>query len=139
MKNNYSRFYAIIKQINQSGGDITKEGIVSDFTSGRTKSLGDLSLGEFQELERSLVKLAPTNRNAADYQFEKLDRSRKAIISQFRSIGRTANDAIEWSEKYGVNGVKKQFNSYTGQELFKLLRNAKQVKADFIKSANKKL
>lgn len=140
MANNYSRFFAVIKQINSQGGHLSKEQAVSEFTQGRTDKLGDLSLGEFQELERSLIRLAGTSKpSAAKYKDDPLDKARKAIIAHFKSIGRTTEDAITWAEKYGVNGVKKRFNDYNGQELWQLVQNSKKVKSDFIIAANRKL
>lgn len=139
MKNKYARVFAMIKQINSAGGSVTHTELLNNFTQGKTSSLNDLGHFELQEFERSLQRTIQKTKSATDYKNEPLDKSRKAIISQFRSIGRTPADAIAWAERYGVNGTKKTFNSYTGQELFVLLRNAKKVKADFIKAANQKL
>lgn len=139
MRNKYARVFAIISQINKAGGAVTDKILVSDFTEGRATSLKDLTDGEFQEFERNLVKMAPNKLDANAYKYDPLDRSRKAIIAQFKSIGRTAEDAIAWAEKYGVKNQKKKFNEYTGQELFVLIKSAEKVKQDFIKSVNKKL
>lgn len=139
MRTKYSRFYAVIAQINRAGGNLNKEDLVLTFTQGRTDKLTDLSIQEFQELERRLLISTNLRPSKIDYINDPLDKTRKAIISQFKSIGRTAQNAIAWAEKYGVNGVKRKFNDYTGQELFKLLLNAKKVKEDYIKSINKKL
>lgn len=139
--NKYARFYALISQINNAGVDITKEDVVSDFTNGRSSSLKDLKHWEFQELERQLIARANNNKkpSATNYENDHLNPIRRAIIAQFKSIGRTVEDAKNWAETYGVSGVKKMFNDYTGQELFKLLQNAKKIKSDYLKSANKKL
>jgi DNA modification methylase len=137
----YAKIFGIISQINQAGGKVTYQELVKDFTSGRTTSLSSLSFSEFQEFERQLAAMSRTKYqgNTNKYASDPLDATRKAIISQFRSISRSANDAIAWAEKYGVNGQKKGFNEYTGQELFILLQNAKKVKEGFMKSAVKKL
>lgn len=141
MKNKYSRFYVILKQINKAGGSVTKSQLVSDFTEGRTTSLTDLSYVEFQELERRLLVLKGKSGKSSteNYSNDPLNNTRRAIIAQFKSIGRTTADAIAWAEKYGVNGDKLKFNDYNGQQLFILLKNAKKMKADFVKSINKKL
>lgn len=136
MKNNYARIFAIISRINKSGGNMTHMQAVKDFTNGRTESLKDLSFAEVQEMERSLQKLFP---NKYEAKHDPLDSSRKAVIAQFRSIGRTAGDAIAWAEKYGVMGIKKRFNDYTGQELYLLTKNAEKVKSDFIRAVNNKI
>ena len=139
MSNNYSRFFSLVKQINATGAALTKEDIIEDFTNGRTSSLKALDTREFQELERQLIARVNKTKTASDYKNDPRDAQRKAIISQFKSIGRTANDAIAWAEKYGVNGVKRAFNDYTAQELYILTKNAENVKRDFILSINKKL
>lgn len=135
----YSKLFCIIKQINEAGGSVTKESLVRDFTDGRTTSLNDLSFAEFQELERKLVQMAPNKKTADHYTSDPLNNTRRAIIAHFKSIGGTTEQAIAWAEKYGVNGNKRQFNEYDGQELFILLQNAKKVKRDHIKSVTKKL
>ena len=137
MAGKYNRVFAIIKQINEAGGAVTYQELVRDFTDGRTTSLSSLSVGEFQQFERGLVALAPNKKDAADYASDPNNALRRAIIAHFRSIGRTADDAIDWAEKYGVNGVKRAFNDYTGQELYKLFLNAQKVRRDFIVKANK--
>lgn len=139
MKSKYSRFYAIIKQINNAGGNINKADLILSFTSGRTDKLNDLSFQEFQELERNLIASTHANHENHTYANDHLDKTRKAIISQFKCIGTTTQNAIDWAEKYGVNGAKKRFNDYNGQELFKLLINARKMKEDYIKSINQKM
>lgn len=138
MKNKYAAVFAMVKQINSSGGSITYKELLRNFTNGETEHLNDLSDNQLQEFERNLRRTIKTT-TSADYENDPLDRSRKAIISQFRSIGRKPADAIAWAEKYGVKGIKKEFNQYDGQELYLLLQNAKKLKSDFIKAANKKM
>lgn len=140
MKGKFSRVFAIIADINKAGGDVTYKELLKGFTNNRTDSLSSLEHRELQEFERSLMRLqSQTDLTDADYKNDPLNQTRRAIIAQFKSIGRTTEAAIEWAEKYGVNGEKRKFNDYTGQQLFVLLQNAKNVKSDYIKSANKKL
>lgn len=140
--NKYARVFALLKQVNANGLNLTYQEAVSTLTNGRTASLSDLSAYEVQELERSLQAIAGTQHNVVvmseyDAELEKeKDKMRKAIISAFKSIGRDVQDAKNWAEKYGVNGVKRKFNDYTKPELFLLIRNANKVKADFIKAAS---
>lgn len=135
----YKKVFAIISAINKAGGSVNHRQLVSDFTEKRTESLADLSDEEFSLFESNLVSMAPGQDKKKDYSSDPLDTTRKAIISQFKSIGGDAADAKEWCEKYGVNGVKKPFNDYTGQELYVLLQNAKKVKQHRILQINKKL
>lgn len=136
MANKYSRIFAILKDINTTGAAITKEDVVSDFTGGKTTSLSSLNTFEVNELVKHLMVLQSQFKLPVN---DHLDRARKAIISQFKSVGRTTEDAIVWAEKYGVYGQKKRFNEYNGQELWQLLQNAKKVKVDTIRSVLKKV
>lgn len=125
MARNYNRFFAVLKQINSSGTNLSKEDVISDFTNGRTNSLTDLSLQDFQEVERQLINRA--GKLAKQPQYDEREKLRKAIISVFRSINRSVSDAKNGCVKYGVNGNKTSFNSYSYQELIILLVNAKKI------------
>lgn len=139
MTHNYSRFFSLIKQINNTGVALTKEEVIQDFTNGKTNSLKALKHFELQELERRLMERLNNTKTDNDFKNDPRDAQRKAIISQFKSIGRNAADAIAWAEKYGINGKKKRFNDYDAQELFILTKNAENVKNDYTLSVNKKL
>lgn len=136
MKGKYSQIFAIIGTINKAGGNVTHKELVKEFTDGRTTSLSDLNQEELELFTKKLSAMAPRQQQV-DYSSDPLDATRKAIISQFLSKGSNAAAAKAWAEKYGVNGVKKAFNEYNGQELFILLQNAKKIKAGFVKRVNK--
>ena len=121
MARDYRRVFAIIKDINASGVELYYKEAVDVFTGGRTKSLGDLSDFELREFINSLQKMTVQKPVTVDTVH---DKQRKAIISQFKAIGKTTDDAIAWAEKYGVFGEKKKFNDYNGQELHQLIKNA---------------
>ena len=112
MSNNYGRFFAILKAINTTGAGLTKDEVISEFTGGATKSLSALSAQEYDELINHLMALQAKYNTGEN---DPLDSTRKAIISQFKSIGKTTEDAIAWAEKYGVFNVKAKFNDYNGQ------------------------
>lgn len=137
-RNKYARFFAILKDANGKGLNMTYKELIEEHTNGRTNSLGDLSVYELQQLERNLMQFNGNKPQAPAYD-QKRDDMRKAVISQFLSIGRTVQDAKDWAEKYGVYGVKRRFNDYTEQELYQLIRNAEKMKQDHIKSVGKKL
>lgn len=140
MTNKYAKVFAIIKQLNEAGANITREELLFDFTEGNSTSLKALNDWQLAEFERRLSAMSPkTVTNASKYKNDPLDKARKAIIAQFKSIGSTAEVAIAWAEKYGTKGVKKRFNEYDGQELWWLIRVSEKVKHDFIKSINNKL
>jgi hypothetical protein len=137
-KNKYAAFYSILKQVNTSGVAMSKSEAVKGFTNGRTDSLSSLSDWELQELQRNLSSLTVPKPKSAHHGGTR-NEMRRAIISQFKGIGKTTEDAIAWAEKYGVFGNKRAFNDYDEQELYQLIRNAEQMKADAIVSINKKL
>lgn len=130
---NYLRFFGLLRDINKNGANRTKESLVSEFTNGRTDSIRGLSEKEYTDLCLQLESMLPKKK------YDKADKMRKAIISQFLSIGKTAEDAKAWAEKHGVRSKKKGFNEYDNQELYLLVQNAQKVKSDHIKAVSKGL
>jgi hypothetical protein len=121
----YSRFFTLLREVNKQGTSYTYKELVSHFTKGRTDSLKSISQNEYNELCNSLEVMLPKYKN---------DKARKAIIAIFKSIGKTTTEAIVWAENNGVDGQKKKFNDYNGQELVKLIRVAEKIKQHKIKS-----
>jgi hypothetical protein len=137
MANKYAQFYALVKELNNKGANVTKEDIVSGYTKGKTESLSSLNSDEYKGIIAMLSNFKPKEEKQAiidTYNADPLNDTRKAIISQFKSIGSDTQAAIDWAENQGVNGVKKKFNEYNGQELYKLLLIAQKVRKDKIKS-----
>lgn len=139
----FAQFFAIYKEAQQAGLKSTYKEVVLDFTEGRTDSLSSLPEWELDALKLNLKKLAVSNLKHKPREYYSMvdrtrDKMRKAIISQFKSIGATTKQAIAWAEKYGVFGNKRKFNEYDEQELWQLIRNAEQVKEDHIKAVVKK-
>jgi len=134
MKNKYSPFFAAYNASVKAGNPNTKEEVIQSFTEGRTKSLKDLDIRELQELIRSLQRITPSN-----WENDKADRMRKAIMAIFHSMGKPVETAIAWAEKQGVKGVKKPFNEYTTGELFVLIAVAEKIKSDFNKGIRKQV
>lgn len=135
MARDYSRVFAILKDINKQGVELTYKEAVDIFTGGEHESLSRLSDFKLQEFIKALMQMMPNQPHYNPVHNE----TRRAIIAQFKGIGKTTKDAIFWAEKYGVFGNKRRFNDYDGQELYQLLQNAKQMKADAITAVNKKL
>ena len=156
--NNYKYFFAALKTAKSMGCNLSKEELVEEFTEGRTSSLKELSAVELREIVLQLnrrtspqqhppsplqrrgedkggAKTIPAKYNTPE-EIEK-NNMRKAIIAQFRFIGKKAIDAIEWAEKQGVKGQKKRFNDYTKQELFVLIQVAIKVKEDHLEAIRK--
>lgn len=137
--NKYARFFALLKQAKANGLHTTKEEVVTLASSTRTDSLSNLSPFELKIAEMHLTKLTQSANKPAAPADPKRDKMRKAIIAIFKSIGRSTADAIAWAEKYGVYGAKRKFNDYDERELWQLIKNAENVKADAIAAVNKKL
>lgn len=55
----YSSFYGLLKLLPGSDKDALKEEIVYQFTGGRTHSLREMSLSEYNEAVRAMEKLIP--------------------------------------------------------------------------------
>ena len=94
------------------------------FSGGKIKSLTQLKPSEIKAFENYLDNPVETN----NLEHDKL---RKAIISQFLSIGRTVGYAIQWAETHGTHKEKKKFNDYDKKELGLLLAVAKTIKKQF--------
>lgn len=138
MKATNKQIQRISVLIRETGLEGQKAALCASFSNGRTESRAKLESGEAEELiaylQRQTGKPAFQPRGPAD---KTRDKMRKGIIAIFKSIGRTTTDAKAWAEKWGTGGQKKNFNDYTEQELFQLLRNAEKVKNDFIQAINK--
>lgn len=141
MGNKYASFFAAYHASVKKGNPFSKEETVSNFTNGRTVSLGDLDYFELQELTRRLTAMtSPATKATADQpKKDKADSMRKAIIAIFRSMERTVEDAKQWAEKQGVKGVKKGFNEYTTGELYVLISIAEKVKTDWMTGIRNRL
>ncbi len=129
--NRYASFYGAFNNSLKHGNPMSKEETVLEFTDQRTKSLQDLTDTELATLVANLNQMTGARYIPDSPEEKEKDSLRKAIISQFLGIYRTAAAAIAWAEKYGVNGKKKRFNDYDKGELFLLLQNAKKVASDW--------
>lgn len=135
MPRDYSEVFAIVKQLNINGARTTYKDLLKEFMNGVTDSLRAISDDDLDLFKKSLRLMVGEKHKYTDSN----DAIRKAIISQFKSVGGSTTDAIAWAEKYGVFGVKKKFNDYDGQELWQMLRNAEKMKGDAIKSVNRQM
>lgn len=127
--NRYTPFFAAFAAATKRGLSSTRDEVVAEFTDGRTQSIKYLSDYELQELCRRLNTLSgagysPTAEN------QKADKMRKSIIAIFYSMNKTAEQAKAWAEKQGIDGIKKPFNAYKTQELWRLIRIAEKIKQD---------
>ncbi len=138
MPNKYARFFAILKQINATGGNLTKEEAISDFTGGKTSSLSDLTPQQLSALETTLATMSrPTSLVRQPFKNSQCQQQRRKLIAIFNSIHGKATGLAEckrWVLKQGVNGQKKPLNDYDSHELSILITVAEKIKEHHIKS-----
>lgn len=137
MQNNYKEFFTLYGIAIKQGCTFSREELITDFSKGKKKSLKDLTPGEYREFIYQLRCRIGQPAIHVTSDNETRNGMRRAIISQFRFIGKNAQDAKAWAEKYGCRGLKKEFNAYSEQELHVLLQNATKMKEDFLKSIGK--
>jgi hypothetical protein len=118
--NRYARLFALVAAANKQNARIEINQLVNDYTCGRITSVKDLSDTELKSLENHIQNMFPK-----DSHWEKKNNLRRAIIAQFKSVNKSVTEAKAWAEKYGVKGVKREFNEYSIRELAILLVNAK--------------
>lgn len=131
MNNPYAAFFAAFKKSQERGNPLTRSEVILEFTSGRTGSLKDLQPYELNELTLRIRHMNPDCFQKKTIENPKSDRMRKAIIAIFHKMDKQPSQAIAWAEKQGVGGVKKRFNDYTNQELYKLILVAEKVLNDY--------
>lgn len=126
--------------LNKTGLIKQKANLVAGFTAGRTEHSSEMNVDEAQGL---IAYLNAQSFNAKDggvlTENRLLDKKRKAIIAQFRSIGKSANDAIAWVESREWKGKRAKINDFSAQELHVILTAAKKMKSDFEKAIRKQL
>lgn len=83
---NYAAFYGLLKQMPRAG----KEEIVLQFTNGRTDSLREMSLHEYNEAIRAMEKLVRTEETEA---MRILKRKRSDVLHQMQLLG---VDTADW-------------------------------------------
>jgi hypothetical protein len=122
--NRYATVFRWVATHKANGAEREYADWLADFSKGKKKSLSDLSDSELKAFENYLSDPIETN----NMEHDKL---RKAIISQFLSIGRNAGYAISWAENHGTQKDKKRFNLYTKKELALMLAMAKKIKLQY--------
>lgn len=127
----YSGFFGAFRQARLAGlPHQDHHELVLEFTKGRTSSLHDLAVTELLELTGQLRALG--NRDAA-----KCDRMRKKVIGILKGCGYILPDGkadmpriYAWVLDRGY--LHKELNSYTDNELPRLVFQAEQVQASMI-------
>jgi len=135
----FAPFFTILNKLKKAGYTLTKEELISNWTSGRTESIRSLSDFEHDQLikhmNKKLVELGVSNKPSESYQ--KANKMRRKIISQFHIMKyEDATKAAEnWAKKKGY--LKKDLNSYTLAELPELVWQAEKACESFLSNIHK--
>ncbi len=86
--NNYGKFYMLLKRL--PGAD--KEGIVSEFTDGRTTSLHEMKGEEYELMCRKMEELVGWDEKRAAYR-RALKKARSSVLHQMQKWG---VDTTDW-------------------------------------------
>ena len=89
----YSSFYGLLKLLPGSDKDALKEEIVYQFTGGRTHSLREMSLSEYNEAVRAMEKLIPPGTESEA--IKHLKKRRSDVLHQMQLMG---VDTADWKE-----------------------------------------
>lgn len=112
---NYAAFYGLLKQMPEAG----KEEIVLQFTNGRTDSLREMSLHEYNEAIRAMEKLVRAEETEA---MRILKRKRSDVLHQMQLL---SVDTADWKrvDAYCLDKriAGKRFNRLDYEELERLL------------------
>lgn len=91
---NFSRFYGIFKFVSYNGDkEELKKELVQEFTNGRTDSLKEIRLGEYNELCKCLEQ--KYSKPTADLYKQHLKKQRSNVLHQMQLMG---IDISNWSK-----------------------------------------
>jgi hypothetical protein len=131
---NYNRFFTLYNKARNAGvlPYPTHHDLVGDATKGRTESLKDLTEDELRDIECGIQELL-------DPVGDKANRMRRKVIGILAARGAVTGDGkphmghvYAWVKKYGY--LHKDFNTYTVQELPKLVTQAEAIMTSDIKA-----
>lgn len=124
---NYSSFYGLLKILPGSDKDALKEEIVYQFTNGRTRSLREMSLPEYNEAVRTMEKLVPPE--AGSEALKQLKRKRSDVLHQMQLLG---VDTADWKKVDAFCEDKriagKCFRHLDDEELSMLLKKLRAIR-----------
>lgn len=137
---NFKAYFAVEKRLKTIVPSITREELISEFTSGKKTSLKELSSWEYKEfiawmnvmIGSKTQKPVPTWRDTPE------NRMRRKIIALFVTMGYKTGDQSdmnrinEWCEKYGR--FHKPLNDHSITELTLLTTQVETYYASFLNS-----
>lgn len=83
---NYRQLYAILKDLNIQGADITKEEAVLMYTEGRTTSVRDMRAPEWRNMINGLNSKTKGFRPERQKQKDPMDNLRKRLLNVFHEL-----------------------------------------------------
>lgn len=134
-KRDYSEYFALEKQLQQLGYELTREDIVLDFTGGECTGLRQLTDRQYYGLLKSLrTKLSESEDPA-------LQQMRMKIIALFRKMGYERNGKADmpkiykWVKKYGK--FHQPLNLHSKEELTELTTQVKMMYESHLKEIHR--
>ena len=124
---NYSKYFAIEKQLKATGMHVDRAELIADFTQGRTESLRELTPTEYRELTNHMSAML----GDAQFKDNKADRMRKKVIALLCNCGYTKNNKPDmerinlWCINRGHG--KCPLNDYKEESLPALIYQAEQM------------
>jgi hypothetical protein len=133
---NFKQLYAIIKKLNASGANITKEDLVREFTSGRTTSASEMQPNEWRNMIGALNGKIKTSAPVPRPETSPLQKMRGRLLVIFHELASKKPEV--WGKHIGDNGKanvpeiedclmrigcfkKPQLNDYNKKELAALI------------------
>lgn len=124
---NYSSFYGLLRILPGSDKDALKEEIVYQFTNGRTRSLREMSLLEYNDAVRAMEKLIPPGTESEAQRL--LKRKRSDVLHQMQLLG---VDTADWKKVDAFCCDKriagKCFRYLDDEELSQLLKKLRAIR-----------
>jgi hypothetical protein len=128
---NFAAFYGLLNRMVDTDKEALKEGIVSEYTSGRTTSLKEMTMPEYLSALEGMRKLvAPTSQEQLKEALNKvLKQKRSAVLHQMQLMG---IDTADWNRvnAYCLNNriAGKKFRELDGDELDALLIKLRMIR-----------
>ena len=135
--NSYSRFWTLLAKMPCSDRDGLKLQLVSSFTNGRTDSLREMTLSEYNSMIREMEKQTGSSRPVS---YEVLKKKRSAVLHQMQLMGiDTANWAAVDNFCLGVRIAGKKFRELSADDLDAVLLRIRSIRQKDMQKAKKEL
>jgi hypothetical protein len=128
---NFAAFYGLLNRMCTADKDELKQSIVSEYTSGRTTSLKEMTMREYLSALEGMKKLVvPTPQEQLNEVLDKIKKQkRSAVLHQMQLMG---IDTADWNrvDAFCMNSriAGKKFNRLDAEELDALLVKLRMIK-----------